>query len=273
MKIFKGFEYSMKSMSNRFKLKFFSPWMIISAFLVLVFANQVRAQETHNSLRAHPAVLSKIALAADPLDPKTICFRANTPKLTSDIQLTINPNRYIFGETTATIHDKATSYYSSYSQKFEGDLKGNRLKLNIITQIEQDTQNSQEFWQSNKDNLIVNGTPHSTVKCSEEALPPIPVRILRLKFKPGTQSTTLENAVVRGTRDIYLLKAKAGQRMRLQITSLEKNAVFDLLAPGGEVIRQEATQADLRLPSAGEFQVVVGGTRGNAGYRLNVKID
>jgi 23S rRNA pseudoU1915 N3-methylase RlmH len=95
----------------------------------------------------------------------------------------------------------------------------------------------------------------------------------RIQFKPGTSSALIENSVVRGSRDIYLIQAKKGQRIHGQITSTENNAVIDVLAPNGKSIQQEVTKIDMLLPSTGDFQIVVGGTRGNASYRLNIGVD
>lgn len=35
-------------------------------------------------------------------------------------------------------------------------------------------------------------------------------RNFRIKFKPGTSSATVNNSVIRGTRDRYVLEAQAG---------------------------------------------------------------
>lgn len=105
-----------------------------------------------------------------------------------------------------------------------------------------------------------------------------------VKFARGSSSTTIEGAVVRGERDRYLLGAKAGQFMTVNIVSYEDNAVFDILLPGaidsdetnikGIVIggAREARSATVRLPADGKYMIVVGGTRGNAGYKLIVGI-
>jgi hypothetical protein len=37
------------------------------------------------------------------------------------------------------------------------------------------------------------------------------------------------------------------------ITSAENNAVIDVLAPSGKVMRQEITKVDMLLPSMGDF--------------------
>ena len=97
-------------------------------------------------------------------------------------------------------------------------------------------------------------------------------RTRRIRFARGASSAVVEDAVVRGTRDIYLLGAREGQTMIINITSLEKNAVFDIQAPNGELLKEEATSWRGVLPSSGDYSVIVGGTRGNASYKLEVTI-
>lgn len=52
-------------------------------------------------------------------------------------------------------------------------------------------------------------------------------RVRRLQFAPGKYSTTLEDAVVRGTRDIYLVGAKQGQTIWPHTSFNEQNATYD----------------------------------------------
>lgn len=105
------------------------------------------------------------------------------------------------------------------------------------------------------------------------ALPCMAEGITRqVRFAPGTDSATLEGAVLRGDRDTYTLEAGEGQKIWIKITSVEDNAVFDLYSPGGELFEQEARSMNGRLPESGAYKVVVGGTRGNASYRLKVTI-
>lgn len=97
-------------------------------------------------------------------------------------------------------------------------------------------------------------------------------RTQRIRFARGASSAVIEDAVVRGTRDIYLLGARAGQKMTVSITSVEKNAVFDIIAPNQKMLKQEATNWSAKLPTNGDYRIVVGGTRGNATYKLRVEI-
>lgn len=97
-------------------------------------------------------------------------------------------------------------------------------------------------------------------------------RTRRIKFARGKNSAVVEDAVVRGTRDIYLVGAKRRQKMRVNITSLEDNAVFDIKAPNGRILKPEATLWSGVLPATGDYQIIVGGTRGNAAYKIKVSI-
>ena len=100
----------------------------------------------------------------------------------------------------------------------------------------------------------------------------------KVRFAKGTSSATFRGAVIRGDRDRYYVGAKRGQTMKVRITSLEKNAVFQIffageqesLAGAGE--EDDATNWSGELPADNEYVIVVGGTRGNATYTLTISI-
>ncbi len=99
----------------------------------------------------------------------------------------------------------------------------------------------------------------------------------RIKFAKGKHSATISGSVIRGDRDTYILGAKAEQMMSVQITSVENNAVFQLMGPDGEYLQDAGEEDDARqvtvpLPENGEYRIIVSGTRGNATYRLTVSI-
>jgi hypothetical protein len=98
-------------------------------------------------------------------------------------------------------------------------------------------------------------------------------RTQRIQFAPGAVSDVVEGSVVRGTRDIYLMRARRGQTITLKVTSIEQNAVFDIQAPDGTFLREEATSWSGVLPSTGDYSAIVSATRGNASYRLEVTIE
>ena len=100
----------------------------------------------------------------------------------------------------------------------------------------------------------------------------------KVRFAKGASSITIQEAVVRGDRDRYYVSAKAGQRMSVKITSLEKNAVFQIYFHGEEESlpkageEDDATNWSGQLTIDNEYVIVVGGTRGNATYALTISI-
>ncbi|MFM6395199.1 MAG: hypothetical protein ACKPFF_00760, partial [Planktothrix sp.] len=113
----------------------------------------------------------------------------------------------------------------------------NRLNLNITTKIELDTQKTKETWTLTSDSLNTGRVVYQKQPCL----------VSQIRFAPGTNATTVNQSVVRGSRNIYLLRANQGQRMDLKMTSLENNAVFDVIAPNGQILKTEATQSSLKL--------------------------
>lgn len=106
---------------------------------------------------------------------------------------------------------------------------------------------------------------------------PQPDEPQRISFAPGATEATIEGAVVRGTTNRYILRAEAGQQINVSISSLERNAVFNLSTPGGQPLQgagpmDDATAWAGRLPESGDYLLEVGATRGNAGYTLTVQI-
>jgi len=111
-----------------------------------------------------------------------------------------------------------------------------------------------------------------------------------IKFKRGSYSGTVSGSIVRGYRDQYSLMAFAGQWMKVKISSLPDNAVFQLsiysYGTGEDVQLEGAKDGDDakhwygKLPTPGyskdgkqnAVNIVVGGTRGNTSYVLTVTI-
>jgi hypothetical protein len=99
----------------------------------------------------------------------------------------------------------------------------------------------------------------------------------RIKFAAGKHSAVVSGAVIRGDEDTYILGAKEGQVMAVKITSVEKNAVVNIKGPDGEFLQDasdsdDATDVSVDIPQTGDYKIHVGGTRGNASYKLTVSI-
>jgi hypothetical protein len=213
--------------------------------------------------------------AGQKLAPGKYCYLAKTKTLDAQAKVNISSANKVDGTVEATIQNPAESYYTSYTQTLTGDLVGNKAKLKIVTKIENDTQNKEDTWTITESTLNTGRESFTKVDCAtltSNKETASTAKSVRVKFSPGANSTTIKNSVVRGDRNTYLLGAKLGQQMNLKITSLENNAVFDVIAPDGKTIKQEATTWSGKLPANGDYQIIVGGTRGNASYELTVEI-
>jgi hypothetical protein len=120
-----------------------------------------------------------------------------------------------------------------------------------------------------------------------------PVPTPKMVFFPsGSTRGTAGGHVLNGKRILYSVKAEAGRTMTVTITAPDDNAVFQIYEPGTQVGRDadgllqftgkalanandgdDATRWSGRLPRAGTYLIVIGSTRGNARYTMDVKIE
>lgn len=113
-----------------------------------------------------------------------------------------------------------------------------------------------------------------------------------IRLEPGQTSVTVEGAVAAHDRDIHPFTARAGQRLRVVVTSTQGNASFDIYLPGSTVFRndddlwafrgealrgaeagRETTVWEGVLPRTGRYLIVVGPTRMNAVYSLRIETE
>jgi hypothetical protein len=112
-----------------------------------------------------------------------------------------------------------------------------------------------------------------------------------VNFAKGSKSTLIEGSVVRGENDQYYLTGQAGQKMAASLSATAQNVAFTIYQPGykagkdadgileikgtalpGTAEGEDATAWQGVLPSSGKYLILVGGTRGNATYRLKITI-
>lgn len=107
-------------------------------------------------------------------------------------------------------------------------------------------------------------------------LPAILICTFVVSCSKGGQAIT--GTVIRGERARHTVKAKAGQTLDVSITSDENNAVFQIYVPGeretlpGAGEMNDAMKWSGKVPTDGEYVIVVGPTRGNATYKLNYSV-
>jgi LysM repeat protein len=132
-----------------------------------------------------------------------------------------------------------------------------------------------------QDYLIRVGLPAESGSVSYElyveVLPAQTTAPQRIQFAPGTTSATVAGSVIRGERMRYILGARAGQTMLVNISAVENNAVFTITRPDGSALSGAAEGQDARswtgtLPLNGDYVISVGPTRGNATFNLAITI-
>ncbi len=226
--------------------------------------------------------------SATALAPGRYCYGLDDGVLGGVLRLTVDDQQQVTGDGLFSIQNPAEGYFTSYVQKFEGTLDQGEVDLTLTTWIEYDQQESSETWQVTPTAVVQDAdTRLDAIDCAEASLgfqdedgleaadlldAPTVINTETLQFEPGTSQAVVENGVVRAERNRYLIRAEGGQQMLLSITAVENNAVFDVITPSGLILTRESTEAELFLPHTGEYQILVGGTRGNAGYRLSVEI-
>ncbi|MEM9092236.1 MAG: hypothetical protein AAGC93_26330 [Cyanobacteria bacterium P01_F01_bin.53] len=232
------------------------------------------------------AVRSKPSMPA--LKPGTYCYAGGDEIEDFQVRVTIDSADRVTGNTVGIIQNDAAAYYTSYRQTVDGTIDGSNLNVDVATWIEYDKQNNQETWRISPSEVTIKGATYPKANCEKVSQAfqnkdglegkdltagADNVRTQAVFFDSGTSGTTVSNAVVRGDRDVYTLTAQGGQQMLLSMTSLEGNAVFDVVAPSGLILETELTEAKLPLPDTGEYQIIVGGTRVNATYELAIVIE
>jgi hypothetical protein len=108
-----------------------------------------------------------------------------------------------------------------------------------------------------------------------------------LRFAPGTSGGEAKGAVPPGMPDCLTVTARAGQVLEANISSGDRNAVFQLYPPGWRIRQNEfggvrvsnpmltppdASRLRVTLPADGTYLFVIGAIRGGTDYTLRVTI-
>ncbi len=103
----------------------------------------------------------------------------------------------------------------------------------------------------------------------------------KVKARFTSQSAEYEALWVRGTTDVYIIGAKAGQTMSVTIQAekkknvpnSEEDAGFDVFnAKNNELIGDGGESWSGKLPENGEYAISVVGDHGNTAYKLKITV-
>lgn len=96
-----------------------------------------------------------------------------------------------------------------------------------------------------------------------------------------TQSAQYKTSWIRGTTDVYLVKAQVGQTMTVKVSADEKkgvpnsneDAAFDVFNARTNQRLEGGDQSwSLKLPETGDYAILVVGDHGNTDYTLKIEI-
>ncbi|MEL7227788.1 MAG: hypothetical protein AAGL17_23900, partial [Cyanobacteria bacterium J06576_12] len=111
-----------------------------------------------------------IALPTTPIQPALkpgqYCYTADSKTETTHVRFTVDTADRILGEVNGSIHNEASSYYTSYRQKLDGTIDGSNLNLDVATWIEYDQQNKQTTWKVRENELEMDGAQLSLDDCA-----------------------------------------------------------------------------------------------------------
>jgi len=93
----------------------------------------------------------------------------------------------------------------------------------------------------------------------------------RVQFKRGSSSTTVHGKVSIVLPDTYLLGARAGQIMSVQLTSAQESVRFLLLSPKS-TIADKARSWTGTLPETGDYEIIVDGDKRGGAYSITISI-
>ncbi len=102
---------------------------------------------------------------------------------------------------------------------------------------------------------------------------------LRIEFKRGTSSTTINDKIKDGVQAEYVLAARKGQRLTIKLTSVpSRSSVFDLKAPDNADLGLEFDANytfNKILPATGDYLIIVvrpTSSPGTSRYKLVVTV-
>ena len=222
----------------------------------------------------------------DPV-PGRYCYLLNNGLLATYLRLTLDDENQVTGDVRSSVQNEDATYSTSYAQVFSGFLTKDKAILDLTTWIEANVQTSRVSWALTDDTLqtknnVLNLTDcglvdpafqdHNGLEAKDLLDGANNISTQQIEFEPDKPYATVSNSVMRGDRNVYVLKANSGQQMSLTLQTLENNATFDVISPSGYILAFSAINETILLPHTGDYQIVVGGTSGNTTYNLTLDI-
>ncbi|MBH0776615.1 hypothetical protein [Nocardia bovistercoris] len=97
-----------------------------------------------------------------------------------------------------------------------------------------------------------------------------------IKFAPGTDHGTVGGYINRGYTDVWVLDARAGQLMTVEVishyTAAPGTALVEMTDPYGRPYPTDTPVSQFQLPATGTYHLTVMSKWNDASYTMNVRI-
>ena len=95
----------------------------------------------------------------------------------------------------------------------------------------------------------------------------------RVQFRRGSSSATLQGKVSIALPDHYLIGARAGQVMTVQLTSAQKSVRFLVMSPKStSLLADNARSWSGALPETGDYSIIIDGDERGGTYSMTITI-
>ena len=95
----------------------------------------------------------------------------------------------------------------------------------------------------------------------------------RVQFKRGSSSATMQGRVSIALPDHYLVGARAGQVMTVQLTSAQKSVRFLVMSPTStSLLADNARSWSGALPETGDYSIIIDGDERGGTYSMTITI-
>ena len=119
---------------------------LIGCLTVLLGSCGGSTDETSNTDQQEATEVLAEASSLETPAAGSYCFSFNDETLTLDVELILDEEQGVTGRQLGVVENEKEGYYTSYESSLTGVLEGHTLTLDIVTEIEYDTQEEQTQW-------------------------------------------------------------------------------------------------------------------------------
>lgn len=94
-----------------------------------------------------------------------LCFELENKKFSNFIEIFFLDNNKVKGNFYVHVHDEDMGYETSSDSKFEGEISGDQIKVELTVEIEDNIEHESEIWEYKTGVLTINGNEYVKTEC------------------------------------------------------------------------------------------------------------